>query len=228
MTDQILIAGGTGRTGQIIVRNLVTSGIYPKLLVRDLSKAEALFGETLSYHVGDVRDYETLLNPMQGIQTVISAVGSCTPVGKNCPKRVDYEGVVNLINAAQTQGVKRFILISSIAVTHPEHPLNRFGKILDWKLKGEEALRHSGLDYAIVRPGGLKDTPGGCHSLVFDQGDQILGTISREDLADTCVEIAHGQHPFPVTFEVVEADEKGCPDWVQLFSALVPDDGQNR
>lgn len=226
MLDKILIVGGTGRTGQIIVRNLMASGIYPQLLVRDLSKAEALFGKALTYYVGDVREYETLLKPMEGIQAVISAVGSCTPVGKNCPKRVDYEGVVNMVKAAQIQGVKRFILISSIAVTHPEHPLNRFGKILDWKLKGEEALRQSGLNYAIVRPGGLKDTPGGCHPLVFDQGDHIHGTISREDLAETCLEALHGLHPSPVTFEVVEADQKGCPDWTQLFDALVPDDAE--
>ncbi len=224
MLDKILIVGGTGRTGQIIVRNLVASGIYPQLLVRDLSKAQELFGANLIYHVGDVREYETLLNPMEGMQAVISAVGTSSPVGKNCPKRVDYEGVANMVRAAQSMGVQRFILISSIAVTHPEHPLNRFGKILDWKLKGEEALRHSGLDYAIVRPGGLKDTPGGCHPLVFDQGDHILGTISREDLADTCLQALNDLQQIPVTFEVVEADQKGCPDWAQLLAALVPDE----
>jgi len=223
MIKDILIVGGTGRTGQIIVRNLTANGVHPHILVRDLSKAEALFGADVTYHIGDVRDYETLLKPMEGLEAVISAVGTCAPVGKNCPKRVDYEGVVNLVNAAQTQGVKRFVLISSIAVTHSEHPLNRFGRILDWKLKGEEALRQSGLDYAIVRPGGLKDTPGGNHALVFDQGDHILGTLSREDLADTCLQALDGLCKSPVTFEVVEADQKGHPDWAKLFAALVPD-----
>lgn len=223
MLNEILIIGGTGRTGRIIVNQLMANGITPNLLVRDPSKAEALFGEGLTYYVGDVRDYESLLPPMKGVKAVISAVGSCTPVGKNCPKRVDYEGVVNMVRAAQAMEVKRFILISSIAVTQPEHPLNRFGKILNWKLKGEEALRQSGLEYTIVRPGCLKDTPGGNHKLVFDQGDHIQGTLSREDLADTCLQVLNGLNNSPVTFEVVEADKKGHPNWAKLFAALVPD-----
>lgn len=223
MLNKILIVGGTGRTGRIIVNQLMAKGIYPHLLVRDPSMAEALFSEGLTYDVGDVRDYESLLTPMKGMEAVISAVGSCTPVGKNCPKRVDYQGVCNMVKAAQAMQVKLFILISSIAVTQPEHPLNRFGKILNWKLKGEDVLRQSGLDYTIVRPGCLKDTPGGNHALIFDQGDHILGTLSREDLANTCLQALNEQQRSAVTFEVIESDQKGHPNWARLFAALVPD-----
>lgn len=221
MINKILVVGGTGRTGQIIVKNLVAHGIHPHLLVRDLSKAKALFGEALTYHIGDVREFETLLKPMEDMQAVISAVGTCTPVGKNCPKRVDYEGVANLVKAAQIKEIKHFILISSIAVTHPEHPLNRFGKILDWKRKGEQALQHSGLNYTIVRPGGLKDTPGGQHSLMFGQGDQIVGTLSRSDLAEVCLQALEEPGRSPVTFEVIETEQKGLPDWAGLFASLL-------
>lgn len=221
--EKILVAGGTGRTGQIIVRKLIAKGIRPHLIVRDPSQAEVLFGEQVTCHLGDVRDLETLLNPMRGFEAVISAIGTSTPVGVNCPKRVDYEGVANLVRAAQLNQVKRFVLISSIAVTHPEHPLNRFGRILDWKRKGEDALRQSGMDYAIVRPGGLTDGPGGSQRLAFSQGDQILGTLSRADLAEICLQAL--EHPFPprVTFEAVETDKKGHRDWAGFFAALVPD-----
>jgi uncharacterized protein YbjT (DUF2867 family) len=223
MENKILVAGGTGRTGRIIVKNLLANGIHPHLLVRDRLKAETLFGKDVILHTGDVRNFETLLEPMDGVDTVISAIGTCTPVGKNCPKRVDYQGVANLVKAAQVKGIKRFILISSIAVTHPEHPMNRFGRILDWKLKGEEALRQSGLNYTIVRPGGLTDTPGGKCALIFSQGDQVLGTISREDLAATCLQLLDTSHPSQITFEVVNCEECNPPDLSGLFSALLPD-----
>jgi uncharacterized protein YbjT (DUF2867 family) len=153
---------------------------------------------------------------------LISAVGTTTPVGGNCPKRVDFEGVANLVRAAQMQAVEHFVLISSIAVTHPEHPLNRFGKILDWKRKGEQALQQSGLHYTIIRPGGLIDKPGGS-TLIFSQGDQILGTLSRADLAEICIQALSASLPCAVTFEVVEAEQKGRPDWTDLFAALMAD-----
>ena len=223
MVNHILVAGGTGRTGQIIVRDLIAHGFQPHLLVRDLAKANTLFSKDVTLHQGDVRDLTTLLAPLAGIEVLISAIGSCTPVGKNCPKRVDYEGVANLVKAAQIQGVGHFILISSIAVTHPEHPLNRFGKILDWKRKGEETLQHSGLNYTIVRPGGLKDTPGSGCALVFSQGDQTLGTLSREDLAQICLQVLHGPAPSHLTFEAVEACQEKSKNWSELFAALVPD-----
>jgi uncharacterized protein YbjT (DUF2867 family) len=223
MVNNILVAGGTGRTGQIIVRDLIAHGYHPHLLVRDRDKATALFGEDVTLHQGDVRDFSTLLEPLAGVEVLISAIGSCSPVGKNCPKRVDYEGVANLVRAAQIQGVGHFILISSIAVTQPEHPLNRFGKILDWKRKGEETLQHSGLNYTIVRPGGLTDTPRGNCALIFSQGDQVLGTLSREDLAQICLQVLHGPTPSHVTFEAIEACKKQATDWSELFASLVPD-----
>jgi nucleoside-diphosphate-sugar epimerase len=53
--------------------------------------------------------------------------------------------------------------------------------------------RQSGLDYTIIHPGGLVDTPGGKEEFVFDVDDNLYEgpnrstRISREDLADLCV-----------------------------------------
>ncbi len=42
-------------------------------------------------------------------------------------------------------------------------------KIVEFKRKGEDTLRMSGLGYTIIRPGSLVDEPGGYKALVFDQ-----------------------------------------------------------
>ena len=44
MTQNILVAGGTGRTGQIIVRKLLALGQRPRVLARDLAAARDLLG----------------------------------------------------------------------------------------------------------------------------------------------------------------------------------------
>lgn len=220
MNHEIFVAGATGRTGRIIIQKLIHQGYTPHALVRDPAAARELLGDRVIYHQGDVREAKVLLQAMSGINAAISAIGTQIPVGKNCPKHVDYEGVANLVDAACQQKVERFILISSIAVTQPEHPLNCFGKVLTWKLEGEEHLRQSGLDYVIVRPGGLKDTPGGLRKLVFDQGDRLMGTISRADVAETCLYALQYPQPLCTTFEVIEADQKGKPDWENLFLSI--------
>ena len=224
MIQNILVAGGTGRTGRIIVEKLRQQGFTTHVLVRDIDSGKALLGEGVIFHQTDVRNLQTLEGVMQNIDALISAVGSQTPVGKNCPKRVDFQGVANLLNTAKMHRVQRFILISSLAVTRPNHPLNCFGKVLDWKLKGEEVVRNSGLNYVIIRPGGLKDTPGGTGQLVFDQDDKILGTISREDIAEICVKALVIPNIQKVTFKVIEGDQKQdkITNWLPLLSSLVP------
>jgi len=223
MFNNILIAGATGRSGQIIVKKLVAKGVRPHVLTRNPVKAESLFGADVIIHQAEISDVNALLQPLQGIEAVISALGTREPVGKNCPKRVDFQGVTNLVKAAQITGVKRFILISSIAVTHPEHPLNRFGRILEWKFKSEEVLRKSGLEYAIVRAGGLTDAPGGSQTLLLGQGDHIRGTLSREDLAELCLQALSYPSPSRVTFEAIAEEKTGLRNWPALFSALYPD-----
>lgn len=220
MAQEILVAGATGRTGKIIVDRLIHQGDKPRVLVRRMLSAQKLWQKNVAYYQGDVREFQTLLTAMRGACAVISAIGAQSPVGKNCPKRVGYEGVANLVQAACSAGIKRFILISSIAVTRPEHPVNRFGHVLDWKFKGEEALRQSGLEYAIIRPGGLKDTPGGRGKLILDQGDRLLGMISRTDLAEICLHALKYPHPLHVTFEIIEADQKVKTGWRSQFAAL--------
>jgi uncharacterized protein YbjT (DUF2867 family) len=223
MANEILVAGATGRTGKIIVEKLIQTGIQPRVLVRDLSAAHELWNGTVTYHQGDVRERQTLLPAMTGAEALVSAVGAQSPVGKNCPKRVCYEGVANLVQAAWKTGVKRFILISSIAVTRSEHPMNCFGRILDWKHKGEEVLRRSGLEYAVIRPGGLKDTPGGKRRLIFSQGDQLMGMISRSDLAEICLQALQYPHPINLTFEVIESDLGQPAPFQQQIASLAMD-----
>jgi uncharacterized protein YbjT (DUF2867 family) len=220
MHDQFFVAGATGQTGQIFVRILLKMGIIPHVLVRNIPSAQIILGDSVIYHEGDVRVMEKLEPHLKGINTVISAIGSRTPVGKNCPKNVDYQGVVNLVKSAQIHSVTRFILISSIAVTNPEHPLNFFGKVLDWKFKSEEVLRESGLKYTIIRPGGLLETNNHQRTLAFGQGDKLMGMISRSALAETCWQALQYPQSECATFEVIETEIHGDTDWSTLFNSL--------
>jgi uncharacterized protein YbjT (DUF2867 family) len=100
---------------------------------------------------------------------------------------------------------------------------DQLGGILTWKLRGEDAVRESGVPYTIIRPCALTEEPGG-KALVFEQGDNIRGKVSREDIADLCVQVLEQPKACYLTFEVKEAESSnGSRNWESLFSSLKPD-----
>ncbi len=130
--------------------------------------------------------------------------------------------------------VPRFVLVSSAGVTRPGRPginleseppavrmNDQLGGILTWKLKGEDSVRESGIPYTIIRPCALTEEPGG-KALVVDQGDNLKGKVSREDIAELCVQVLEQPEACNVTFEVKE-DGDAPVNWEQLFDHLQPD-----
>ena len=99
---------------------------------------------------------------------------------------------------------------------------DQLGGILTWKLKGEDSIRESGIPYTIIRPCALTEEPGG-KELIFEQGDNIRGKISREDVAQLCVEALQQTKACNVTFEVKEGENNALIDWQSLVSHLQAD-----
>lgn len=225
MTDaSILVAGGTGRTGRHIVQKLINRGDDVLVMSRTVGRAREILGDDPELIAGDATVPETLPAAFDGIDLCICAIGSAVVEGQQSPEEIDYQGVVNLVDAAEEAGVKHFVLLSSLAVTHDDHPLNQYGNVLKWKLKGEDHLRNSGLTYTVVRPGGLTDDPGGETGIQFDQGDTISGRISRDDVAEVCVQALHNPHAYSKTFEIIGSEDDEPPtDFDAIFEALDED-----
>jgi len=143
---------------------------------------------------------------------------------------------IESIQVYRNRPLPQFILNSSAAVTRPGRPgvnieeeipivrLNeQLGGILTWKLRGEDCLRQSGIHYTIIRPCALTEEAGG-QGLQFDQGDRLTGKISREDMAELCVQALEQPDACNVTFEVATGQGNSDPDqWSGLFSQLKPD-----
>ncbi|MEG5046470.1 CIA30 family protein, partial [Microcoleus sp. B4-C1] len=137
------------------------------------------------------------------------------------------------IKADGGQTLPRFVMVSSAGVTRPGRPginleeeppavrmNDMLGGILTWKLKGEDCVRSSGIPYTVVRPCALTEEAGG-KALIFEQGDNIRGKVSREDIAELCVEALEQPQACNVTFEVKEGENGSSPgDWQGLFSGV--------
>ena len=158
---------------------------------------------------------------------------------KNSPAIADGQGVKNLIAAAKSFSVQRFVMVSSLGIERkdqlPFNLLNAYG-VLDAKQAAEQTLRDSGLTYTIVRPGRLIDGPytsydlntllkastDGKQGVVLGRGDQLLGQTSRKDVAATCVECLQHITTEKTTFEIINQGERPATiAWSKLFSQVV-------
>jgi uncharacterized protein YbjT (DUF2867 family) len=220
--ELVLVAGATGGTGQQIVAQLKEQGYGVRALVRDAASAAEKLGADVPMIVADVRDPESLVAAFDGVTRVISAIGASEKEGPNSPEFVDYGGNKNLIDAAVNARVRQFVFVSSMGVTHEDHPLNKiFGNVLIWKRNAEDDLRDSGIPYTIVRPGGLHDKPGGEQQIVFEQADEVkVVSISRTDLASILVAALAHPEAQTRTFAVFTVKEPPTVDWQAEFAAL--------
>merc|ERR1719327_2484554 len=109
---------------------------------------------------------------------------------------VDNVGTVALVDAAKAAGVRKVVLVSSILTdagawgqldSAGYKVTNAFGHVLEQKLVAEKYLRKSGLDYTIVRPGGLKATAPSGALVVKGENTLNSGEISRDTVAEVCV-----------------------------------------
>ncbi len=223
--SRVLVVGATGQTGRLLVADLQAAGYAVRAFVRDAERARNLLGEDIELFVGDVKDPATIEPAMQGSDAVISAIGARGAKGPDRPEMIDYMGVKNLSDAAVAAELKHFVLVSSMGVTHEDHPLNKmFGNVLIWKAKGEQTVRDSGLAYTIVRPAGLVNEPAGQGRIVLEQGDKPgQHQIPRADVSTICVQALGNPEARFKTLETYRVDGPKVNDWAGSFKALSAD-----
>jgi uncharacterized protein YbjT (DUF2867 family) len=148
----------------------------------------------------------------------------------------DFALEIESLKVYGARSLPQFVFISSAGVTRPGRPginldeeppavrLNdQLGGILTWKLKGEDSLRESGIPYTIIRPCALTEELGN-KELIFEQGDNIRGKISRNDVAEICIRSLQQSQAINKTLEVKEGENNAKSiNWEELFSNLQPD-----
>src|SRR5438445_11048815 len=182
----ILVTGGTGNLGIELVPYLAAKGIPVRVFTRHPDRARQRLDETPQLTQGDARNPEMLSPALEGIDAVVSAMTGFGP-GAPGPRAVDYEGNLNLIRAAESVGVCRFVLVSIHGAT-ADHAMEL------WRMKhrAEEALQASGLDWVIVRPNAFMELLAEIvgepifkngKATVFGRGDNPINFNSAVDVA---------------------------------------------
>lgn len=182
MTNKtILIIGGTGMLGMPVAQQLKADGFNVRLLARNPEKAQTLLGTGYEIVKGNVDAPAALREAMADVDGVhISLKGGPTEADF---ERMDHLATRDIAKAAKEMNVGRVTILSAYAVSEEkaDTPESRS------KVKGEAALKSSGVPYTIFRASWFMETlplfvQGKSLSLI---GNQIhpLHWIAAEDYA---------------------------------------------
>lgn len=124
----LLITGGTGSFGETVLRRFLSTNVKEiRIFSRDEKKQEdlriALANDKVKFHIGDVRDYQSIYEAMVGVDYVFHAaalkqVPSCEFYPMEAVK-TNVLGTENVLNSAIAAGVKRVVVLSTDKAVYP-------------------------------------------------------------------------------------------------------------
>ena len=162
----ILVTGGTGFVGPRVVHALRERDLPVRAVVRDPGgrPATTLAAWGAELVPGDMTDAESLRRAVEGCDVVVHLV-AIRQGREEQFRQVMEQGTRDLVAAAQSAGVKRFVLMSALGTSEETRDLVPYYRA---KWDQEQTLQGSGLEHVIFRP-----------SFVFAKDGGILPTFRR-------------------------------------------------
>ncbi|MFU8866836.1 NAD(P)-binding oxidoreductase [Natronococcus sp.] len=222
MTDDssanVLIAGASGDTGTELLAVLRPTDLTVRATTRSYTNVDHL--ERLGADevvVADFFEPGDAVAAVEGCDVVCCALGTPPSYRHTVGgKLVDRTGVSNLLTAAVSEGVSHFVHESAIGVGSSKTGLPLPARLLirgslKAKADAERAIRRSGIDYTIVRPGRLTNEPPCGDIVVGEGGDSVAGSIPRADVARVMAAAAFTPDARNRTLEIVSRDGLSGP-----------------
>lgn len=143
----ILVAGATGHLGGLISHSLLAHGSRVRVMVRQASSIDPRIGTSAEVVLADLKDPRSLRRACTGVTAVVTTATATDRQGDDTIESVDHLGALNLVDAAELEGVQRFVFISALGAD-PDHPM----PLLRAKGAVERRLRASPLAWTIIQP----------------------------------------------------------------------------
>ena len=151
---KILVVGATGRVGGAAVEQLLEAGFEVRALVRRAEKGAPLHALGAEVAVGDATAPDTLGPAVQGCSGIFSVLGSGP--GRGAPEMVEYRGNLNLLSAARSAGVGRYVYSSVHLADHPQ--AQEVGAFREKARFERELLAAEDVSSTILRPAIFMET----------------------------------------------------------------------
>jgi uncharacterized protein YbjT (DUF2867 family) len=198
----VVIVGGHGRIGLRLEKLLAERGDSPRGIIRKTEQARDLEEIGAEPIVLDIENVDDITDALAGADAVVFAAGAGPGSGPARKRTVDYGGAVKLADAARSQDIRRYVMVSAIGANHPERWSDEMRPYYEAKAEADKYVMESGLDYTIVRPGGLTDDPG-TGKVQVAEALETGGRVSRDDVAAVIAEALTADNTIGKAFDLL-------------------------
>ena len=200
----VVVAGGHGKIGLMLLQLLAREGHRARGLIRNPDHAGELEQAGAEPVICDLEAEEAVAPFVAGAGAIVFAAGAGPGSGPERKRTMDLGGALKLIEAARSDGIARYVMVSAMGAAHPEQSSEQMRPYIEAKAEADRGLAASGLDYTIVRPGGLTDDPGtGQVSLAEELG---RGLVPRDDVAAVLLAVLGAGNTIGKAFDLVEGE----------------------
>jgi uncharacterized protein YbjT (DUF2867 family) len=201
---KVCVIGANGKIGAILVQKLIEKGHHTRAMVRDEGQRRRHEGAGAEVVLGDLEgDFE---HALEGMDAVVFTAGSGAHTGKDKTLLVDLWGALKTYPAAKNAHARRYVMVSALRAGDPDEAGGGIKPYLVAKCLADDYLEKSGLDYTILRPGGLSDEPGTGTLQAATHLERRSGKISREDVAEAIVAALEEDATIGKTVEMLGGD----------------------
>lgn len=173
----LLITGGTGSFGNAVLRRFLDSDLREvRILSRDEKKQDDMRkrynSPKLKFYIGDVRDYQSVLNSVRGVDYIFHAaalkqVPSCEFHPLEAVK-TNVLGTENVLEAAITSGVRRVVCLSTDKAVYPINAMG-ISKAMMEKVAIAKSRSSNSTTICVTRYGNVMASRGSVIPLFMDQ-----------------------------------------------------------
>jgi uncharacterized protein YbjT (DUF2867 family) len=193
----MLVAGASGAIGRELLPLAREAGYRLRALVRRLESAARVRDVVDEVVVADAIDGRAIERVCDGVDVVVSTLGASVNPGdaeRRSYFKVDPPANLNLIAAARTAGVRRFVYVSvHVGRGYADTAYVRAHEDV------VDALKSAGLDHGVVRPTGVftafeeivKQARQG-RGIVIGDGSARTNPVHPRDVAQAVLEVARG------------------------------------
>ncbi|MDW2878863.1 MULTISPECIES: SDR family oxidoreductase [Bacillaceae] len=203
---KILIVGANGQIGRHLIEKLAETEHKSVAMVRK-EEQESELRELGADEVviGDLeKDFS---HAFEGVDSIIFTAGSGGHTGADKTILIDLWGAIKTIDQAKEHNISRFLLVSSMNADTPDTGIESMKHYFVAKKLADDHLRSSGLDYTIVRPGGLLNEPATGKILLEEKIKEFSSReITREDVAAVLAEAVDLENTYKKTFEILNGE----------------------
>lgn len=183
---RVVVVGGHGKVAMLLHPILRGRGHEVRGVIRNPDQAEDLRRAGAEPVVCDIEAVDDISDAVGSADAVVFAAGAGPGSGAARKWAVDRDGALKLIEAAKKNGIRRYVMISAMGVDEPRGDAV-FQAYSRATAEADQALRESGLDWTIIRPGRLTDEPG--RGRVALAPSLPAGEVPRADVAAVLAEV---------------------------------------